>query len=98
MLFCGVIALLVAFRLCEDAEECRIAVRYPMAEGKTANKDGDAREDGIEEIEGSHRAHADEVEECALHAQVSEWLVQALINSICATLLMCFFWHRVPLC
>jgi hypothetical protein len=98
LLFCGVIALLVAFRLCEDAEECRIAVRYPMAEGKTANKDGDAREDRIEEIEGSHRSDADEVEERTLYAQVSKWLVQALEDSICATLLMCFVWHRVPLC
>jgi hypothetical protein len=24
--------------------------------------------------------------------------VQALEDSICATLLMCFVWHRVPLC
>jgi hypothetical protein len=52
LLLGGVIAQLVAFGLCQDAEERRIAVRYPMAEGKTANEDGDTREDGIEEIEG----------------------------------------------
>ena len=37
----------VAFGFCQDAEERRIAVRYPMAEGKTADEDGDTSEDGI---------------------------------------------------
>ena len=63
LLLRGVIAQLVAFRLGEDAEECWIAVRYPMAEGKAANEDGDTGEDGIEEIEGPHCADAYEVEE-----------------------------------
>jgi Cytochrome P460 len=36
LLLRGAIAQLVPFGLCEDAEECRIAVRYPMAEGKAA--------------------------------------------------------------
>jgi len=58
----GVVAQLVAFGLCEDAEECWIAVRYPMAEGKAANEDGDPGEYGIEEIEGPHCADTDEVE------------------------------------
>jgi hypothetical protein len=35
-----------------DSEERRIAVRSPMLEGETANEDGEACQDGIEEIEG----------------------------------------------
>jgi hypothetical protein len=46
-----------------------------MAEGKTANEDGDTGEDGIEEIEGPHRTYADEVEQSALYAQVGERLM-----------------------
>ena len=75
---------LVPFGLCEDAEECRIAVRYPMAESKAANEDGDACEDGIEEIEGPYRADAYEVEQRPFDAQIGERLVQALEDSICA--------------
>jgi hypothetical protein len=93
MLLRGVIAQLVAFGLCEDAEECRITVRYPMAEGKAANEDGDTGEDGIEEVEGPHGAHTNEVEERPFHSQVSEWLVQALKDSVRATLLLWFVWH-----
>jgi hypothetical protein len=52
LLFRGVVASLVAFGLCQDAKERRIAVRYPVAEGKTANEDDDTREDGIEKIGG----------------------------------------------
>ena len=63
LLLRGVIAQFVAFGLCEDAEECGIAFRYPMAEGKAANEDGDARKDGIEEVEGAHCADAYEVEQ-----------------------------------
>jgi predicted N-acetyltransferase YhbS len=65
-----------------------------MAEGKTANEDSNTCEDGIEEIERPDRADADEVEERAFHPQVSERLVQALKDSIRATLLMCFVWHN----
>jgi hypothetical protein len=59
-----------------------------MAEGKAAYENGDTGEDGIEEIERSHRADADEVEQRALHAQVSERLMHALEDSICALLLL----------
>ncbi len=60
---------------------------------KTANEDGDTGEDGVEEIEGPHRADADEVEQCAFHAQVGERLMQALEDSICAVLLPWLLWH-----
>src|SRR6266581_3630650 len=93
LLLRGVIAQLVAFGLCEDAEECRIAVRHPMAEGKTADEDGYTGEDGIEEIEGPDRADAYEVKERTFHAQVGEWFMQALEDSICAFLLMWSVWH-----
>jgi hypothetical protein len=53
-----------------------------MPEGKSANKDSDPGKDGIEEIEGADRTHADEVEKSALDAQVSERLVQTLEYSI----------------
>jgi hypothetical protein len=64
-----------------------------MAEGKAANEDGDTGKDGIEEVEGSHGAHTNEVEERPFHSQVSEWLVQALKDSVRATLLLWFVWH-----
>ena len=54
---------------------------------------GDAGEGGIEEIECSHRADADEVEQRALHTQVGERLMQALEDSICALLLVRFVRH-----
>jgi hypothetical protein len=65
-----------------------------MPESKTPDEYGDTGEDGIEEIEGPHRSDADEVEERTLHAQVRERLVQALEDSICAMLLLCFVWHK----
>jgi len=91
----GVVAQLVALGLCEDAEECRIAVRHPMAEGKAPYEYGDTCEDGIEEIEGPHRTDADEVEKRTLNAQVGERLMQALEDSICAMLLLWFVGHNV---
>src|ERR1700677_1423541 len=94
LLFRGVVAQFVAFRLCEDAEKRRIAIRYPMTENKTANEHGDAGQDGVEEIEGSHCADADEVEQSALDAQIGERLMHALEDSICAMLLICGVWHK----
>ncbi|HLX86515.1 MAG TPA: hypothetical protein VKR59_21630, partial [Terriglobales bacterium] len=77
-----------------DAEECRIAVRYPMAEGKAANEYGDTCEDGIEEVESPDRTNADEIEERPLNAQISERLVQALEDSICPMLWLWFVGHK----
>ena len=72
LLFRSVVAQFVAFgELCEDAEKRRIASSLPNDhESKTANENGDAGQDGVEEIEGSHRADADEVEQSALYTQV----------------------------
>src|ERR1700730_6221913 len=94
LVFRSVVTQFVAFRLCEDAEKCRIAVRYPMTESKTANEHGDTGQNGVEEIEGAYRADADEVEQSALYAQVSERLMHALEDSICAMFLICVVWHR----
>jgi hypothetical protein len=58
-----------------------------MPEGKTPNEDGDTRQDGIEEIERSHCANTNEIEQRAFDAQVGERLMQALEDSICALLL-----------
>src|ERR1700691_6696029 len=66
-----------------------------MAAGAAAYEDGDPSEDGIEEVEGAHGAHTDEVEERPLHAQIGERLVQTLEDSICAVLLLCFVGHIV---
>ena len=66
-----------------------------MAEGKAANEDGDTGEDGIEEVEGPHRTDADEVEQRPFDSQVGERLVQALEDSICAAILVCFVGHIV---
>jgi hypothetical protein len=64
-----------------------------MAEGKAANEDGDTCEDGIEEVEGAHGAHTDEVEERPLNTQVGEGLMQAFEDSICAAFLLQFVGH-----
>src|SRR5271170_690684 len=95
LLFRSVVAQFVAFRLCEDAEKRRIAIRYPMTESKTANEHGDAGQDGVEEIEGSHCANANEVEQGAFDAQVGERLMHALEDSICTMFLFCVVWHTV---
>ena len=64
-----------------------------MTKGKAADEDGNASQNGIEEIEGSHRADADEVEQRALHAQVGKRLMQALEDSICPMVLLWSVWH-----
>jgi hypothetical protein len=94
LLFGRVVAQLVAFGFREDAEEGRIAVRYPMPESKTPDEYGDTGEDGIEEVEGPHCADAYEVEQRPFDAQVGEGLVQALEDSICAMLVLWFVWHK----
>ena len=68
--------------------------RYPMPEGKASDEDRDPCENRIEQIEGPHRADADEIEERTFHAQVGQWLMQALEYSICAMLLLCFVYHK----
>ena len=65
---------------------------YPRS--KAGYENGDPREDGIEEIEGAHRADADEVEQRAFHAQIGERLMQTLEDSICAIPLLWFVWHN----
>jgi hypothetical protein len=65
-----------------------------MAEGKAAYEDGDTGQDGIEEIEGTYRPDADEVEQRAFHAQIGERFVQTLEDSICTVLLLCFVGHK----
>jgi hypothetical protein len=60
-----------------------------MPEGKSANKDSDPGEDGIEEVEGTDRTYADEVKDRAFDTQVSERLVQTLEYSI-ASFAICF--------
>src|SRR5207245_11739099 len=94
LLFGRVIAQLVALGLCQDAKKRWIAVCYPMTKGETADEDRDPSQNGIEEIEGSHRADADEVEQRALHAQVGKRLMQPLEDSICPMLLLCFVRHK----
>jgi hypothetical protein len=65
-----------------------------MTESETANEYGDTGQDGVKEIEGSHCADADEVEQSALDAQVGERLMHALEDSICAMFLTCVVWHK----
>jgi hypothetical protein len=71
LLLGSVVAQLVPFRLCQNAEKRRVTVSHPMAEGKTSDEDGDASQDGIEEIESPHRSNTHEVEERALYEVVS---------------------------
>ena len=64
-----------------------------MAEGDPADEESDARQNGIEEIESSHRSNAHEVEERPLDTQISERLMQALKDAICALLLLFVVWQ-----
>jgi hypothetical protein len=82
LLFRCVVAGLVSFHLRQNAKKCRVAVRHPMPEGKSANKDSDPGEAGIEQVEGTDRTHADEVKDRAFDTQVSQRLVQALEDAI----------------
>src|SRR5258708_30933190 len=90
----GGIAQLVAFGFGEDAEECRIAVRYPMPESKTPDEYCDTGEYGIEEVEGPHCADAYEVEQRPFNSQIGERLVQTLEDSICALVRLWFVRHK----
>src|ERR1035437_4284611 len=81
-------------RLGQDAKERRVAVRYPVPECKSADKDGEAGENAVEEVESAHGAHADEVKQRALDAQIRERLMQALEDAICANWLLLLFRHR----
>jgi hypothetical protein len=65
-----------------------------MAEGKTADADGDSCEGGIEEVESPHRVDADEVEQRTFYAQVRERLMQTFEDSILAMHLLYFVWHK----
>jgi hypothetical protein len=94
LLFGRVVAQFVAFGLGQDAEERWIAVRYPMPESKTPDEYGDAGEYGIEEIEGPDCANTNEIKQSAFDAQIGERLMQALEDSICATLLGYFVCHK----
>ena len=57
MLFGRVVTHVVAFGFCQDAKECWVAVCDPVPEGKTTDENGDAGENGVEEIEGPYRAN-----------------------------------------
>ena len=65
-----------------------------MTECESADKDGDAAQNAVEQIEGTHSAHADEVEQRALDPHVGERLMQALEDSICASILVILFRHK----
>src|SRR5882762_4380396 len=81
-------------RTLPGCEETLDRCSLPNGQRQSRRQDSDAREDEIEEIEGSHCADADEVEQRAFHAQVGERLVQALEDSICAMCLRCFVRHK----
>src|SRR5208283_4962212 len=70
-----VIAELVSLGLSQDAKKCRVTIRHPVAECKAADEDGEAGENAVEEVEGTHGAHADEVKQRALDAQIRERLM-----------------------
>jgi hypothetical protein len=77
-----VLAGLVSLRSGENLEECRIGIRHRVAEGESAEEDGDAGQQTIEEIEGAYRRDADEIEQRPLDAQVREGFVQALKDPV----------------
>ena len=95
-MFGCVIARLVPLGLGQNAQKRRIGRRHPMAKRIAAQKHGHPGQQAVEEVECAHRPHADEVEECPLHAQVREGLVQALEDPIASRVVrVCL--HRLPL-
>jgi hypothetical protein len=65
-----------------------------VTECKAANENGNAAQNAVEEIEGAHSPHADEVKQRPLYAQVGERLMQTLEDSICASILIALLWHK----
>jgi hypothetical protein len=94
LLLGGVIAQLVSLGLRQDAKERRVAVRHQVTECKAADENRNAAQNAVEEIECAHSAHADEVKQRPLDAQVGEGLMQALEDPICASILIVLFWHK----
>jgi hypothetical protein len=75
-------------------KERLVARRHPMTKSESPDEDSNASQDGIEEIESSHRSDAHEVEKRPLDAHVRERLMQALEHSIRALLLLRFVGHK----
>jgi hypothetical protein len=61
---------------------------------ESADENGDAAQNAVEKIEGAYSANTHEVEEGPLDAQVGERLMQALEDSICASVLIVLFRHK----
>jgi hypothetical protein len=68
LLLGSVVAGFVALGLGEDAEKGRITICGPVSEGETANKNRDASEDRVEEVEGSNSRDANKIEQRPLYA------------------------------
>jgi hypothetical protein len=66
-----------------------------MTEGEAPDENCDAGQNGIEEIEGAHRADTNEIEQRTFHAHVRERLVQTLKDAICTVFLLRFVSHIV---
>jgi hypothetical protein len=79
---CGVIAGFEALTLCEDAQHGWVSIRHPSPEDESTNEDHDPGEQTFEKVEHPDRPDADKVKDGPLNAQVCEWLVEALKNSI----------------
>jgi hypothetical protein len=61
-LFRRVVARLVTLGPRENPQECRIAIRHPMAEGESADEHCDSGKNRVEEIKSTNLADAHEVE------------------------------------
>src|SRR5258707_10704606 len=86
-LFRGVVTGLVALGPGENSQERGIAVCDPLTECESAHENGYSGENGVEEIESSDSANANEVKQGAFDAQVSEGLMQTLEDSVCPSCL-----------
>jgi hypothetical protein len=53
-----------------------------MTECETADEDGNSGKQAVEEVEYANGPDADEVEECPLHTEVCEGLVQAFVDPV----------------
>ena len=65
-----------------------------MAEGKSANENSDSGENAVEEVESSYGAHADEIKQRPLDAQIGKRLMQALEDSICPSCVQLHVCHK----
>jgi hypothetical protein len=65
-----------------------------MAKGKSSEENSDSGDNAVEEVESSYGAHADEIKQRPLDAQIGKGLMQALEDPICPSCVQLHVCHK----